>query len=260
MVDISFRVGEVVWRELICPDVSQARLFYGELFGWTFVETTSTTEPTPGNQVPVAYTMIKTGDATIGGMLKLPEPAPPPHWMSYVSVADVDDTFAKVASAGGELIHGPVDVEAGRFVIFKDPTGAPITAFRSKKGDAPVSHPPPLHSFCWETLSSSDPDRAVAFYSAVFGWKKMEVPEGDALVLGTGKSMVCDVQKTQGVAPSRFVTHVLVADLEATRDRLLRLGGKVLMLEVPVPGFGKLAVVTDPFGVEFSLFEPGPMS
>jgi predicted enzyme related to lactoylglutathione lyase len=52
----------------------------------------------------------------------------------------------------------------------------------------------------------------------------------------------------------------LVASLETTRDRLLRLGGKVLMPEVPVPGFGKLAVVTDPFGVEFSLFEPRPMS
>jgi len=257
MAKKSFRTGEVVWRELICPDVGRARAFYGELFGWSFEERRSTTEPAPGNKVSIAYTMIKNADASIGGMLTLPEPGPPPHWMSYVSVEDVDAVTARATAQGGTVIHGPVDLPGtGRFSILKDPTRAAITAFHSTTGDAPAPYPPPVHHFCWETLNSSDPKKAVPFYKNVFGWKEMEAPEPDATVLGVGSEMVCDVQATTGGAPSRFVTHVLVARLAASRERVKALGGRVLDPEIPVPSFGRIALVSDPFGVELGLFEP----
>jgi len=257
MAKQSFRTGEVVWRELICPDVRRARAFYGELFGWSFEETPSTTEPAPGTKVSITYTMIKNAGVFIGGMLTLPEPSPPPHWMSYVSVDDVDEATARAKTHGGTLIHGPVELPGtGRFSIFKDPTGAAITAFRSATGDAPAPYPPPVHHFCWETLSSSDPAKAASFYESVFGWKKMEAPAPDAIVLGTGSEMVCDVQATSGGASSRFVTHVLVARLAASRERVKTLGGRVAEPEIPVPSFGRIALVGDPFGIMLGLFEP----
>ena len=252
-----YRLGEVVWRELICPDVARARAFYGELFGWSFLERPGTTEPSPGKSVPITYTMIKNGEAFIGGMLTLPEPSPPPHWMAYVSVEDVDVASERAKASGGSLIHGPQDLPGtGRFSIVKDPAGAAITAFRSSMGDGPSVYPPPVHSFCWESLHSGDASRAVDFYGSVFGWKKMQTGVPDAIVLGTGQTMVCDVQPASAGAPSRFVSHVLVPSLAAARERIPRLGGKVLAPAIPIPSFGQIAVLQDPQGVELAIFEP----
>ena len=49
---------------------------------------------------------------------------------------------------------------------------------------------------------------------------------------------------------------MLVARLAASRERVKTLGGRVLEPEIPVPSFGRIALVSDPFGVELGLFEP----
>ena len=49
----------------------------------------------------------------------------PPVWTTYVSVADADETAAKVTAAGGTVLMPPMDVmTAGRMAVFQDPGGA----------------------------------------------------------------------------------------------------------------------------------------
>ena len=48
-------------------------------------------------------------------------------WLGIIRVADIDQTLAKVAGLGGEVLVPPHDVEFGsRFAIVSDPTGGAI--------------------------------------------------------------------------------------------------------------------------------------
>jgi predicted enzyme related to lactoylglutathione lyase len=54
-----------------------------------------------------------------------------------------------------------------------------------------------------------------------------------------------------------WLTYVVVEKLETARDRVAKLGGKVLMPLVEVPKVGRIAVVAGPDGAPIGLFEPG---
>ena len=114
--------GAVGWCDLITDDVEKARAFYTGVVGWE-------TEVMDVGMGP--YTVFKAGGRPAAGMMaKPPESAAggaPNTWTSYVTVDDVDACAAKVASAGGAVLNGPVDVpEVGRMAIIQDPTGGVI--------------------------------------------------------------------------------------------------------------------------------------
>ena len=116
--------GEFCWNELMTPDTKKAQAFYQDLFGWT---------STKHDMGESTYTMFMQGDKTIGGMLKTPEDNAniPPHWMSYISVADLDATLDKVKKLGGTVIVPKTTAgDMGSFAIIQDPTGAHIAIWK----------------------------------------------------------------------------------------------------------------------------------
>jgi predicted enzyme related to lactoylglutathione lyase len=119
------RVGHFVWDELYVKDPAAAAKFYGKIFGWT---------GKVGEGDPMQYWHWQNAGKDIGGMMKLPMPDVPPHWLGYVAVTDVDASHAKVSSLGGTTIMKPMDIEkVGKFSIEKDPTGAVFALFRSAR-------------------------------------------------------------------------------------------------------------------------------
>ena len=58
---------------------------------------------------------------------------PPPHFMTYVAVDDVDANAKLAAELGATIVRGPMDIpNVGRMAIIQDPTGAHIATFRMK--------------------------------------------------------------------------------------------------------------------------------
>ncbi|ANM29443.1 hypothetical protein ABI59_07375 [Acidobacteria bacterium Mor1] len=116
--------GAVCWNELMTGDTAAARQFYGEFFGWQ------------ANEMPMPtgmYTMFTLGEARIGGMMAITKEMGevPPHWMSYVSVADCDATAAKAKELGGGVLVPPMDVpQVGRFCMIRDPQGAALSVIK----------------------------------------------------------------------------------------------------------------------------------
>jgi len=113
--------GEFCWNELMTSDTRKAQAFYSSLLGWT------TQEHDMGE---MTYTMFMAGDKSVGGMLQIPKDKRdkiPPHWMSYISVKDVEETLKKAKDLGA-IIKVPVtSVEGmGRFIVIEDPSGAHI--------------------------------------------------------------------------------------------------------------------------------------
>jgi predicted enzyme related to lactoylglutathione lyase len=110
--------------ELNTNDLPGAKDFYGKLFDWKFED------------VPMdvgAYTLIKVGDGTGGGMMVNPVPNAPSWWLAYVLVDDVAAATKKAKSLGAQVMKDVTEVKGmGSFSILSDPTGATIALWEAK--------------------------------------------------------------------------------------------------------------------------------
>jgi predicted enzyme related to lactoylglutathione lyase len=253
MAEGKYTHGRVVWRELLTNDVDKARAFYSELLNWKI-------EPGMDMGPGGTYFMISANGKQIGGMMKSPsELKSASFWMSVVSVADVDATVAAATKNGGKTLNPLVDMPSvGRYATIADADGAALSLLKSATGDAAATMRPSAGEFAWETLNTADEARAKKFYTSVLGWKTMAGPGGAGTVFTTDggrEGQVADMQKAQGFPPS-WLTYVVVDKLEPSRDRVAKLGGKVMMPLIEVPTVGRIAVITDPTGGAIGLFQP----
>ena len=109
--------GAPSWFETLTSDVERARECYTNLFGWS-----AETMPMPDG----TYTTFKLGDDYVAGMLSItPQLAGvPPHWATYFTVNNVDETMSKAAELGGSIVVPMHDVpNVGRFCGILSPQG-----------------------------------------------------------------------------------------------------------------------------------------
>jgi predicted enzyme related to lactoylglutathione lyase len=110
--------------ELNTTDVAKAKSFYGKLFGWNLEDV----EMEGG-----AYTMIKVGEGTGGGIIKHPVPGAPSAWLAYVQVDDIGAATQKAKSLGAKVMKDVTEVKgAGSFSVIVDPTGAALAFWQPK--------------------------------------------------------------------------------------------------------------------------------
>ena len=249
---IMSKTGQFVWRETASTNVGKSAAFYKALFGWTLKE------------VPMgdfSYSLAHVGEKQVGGMMPLPKMAEgvPSYWMSYVAVEDVDATAVKCTEAGGKILMPATDIpNLGRFAILQDPTGAAVTAWKSKTGDGePQMVAPGVGEFCWEQLNTNAPAAATAFYAKVFGWTSRPFAEGSdiSVYCAAGDKTIASMMAAPPGVPSHWLTYVVVAKLVDANAKVKELGGQVLMPEISVPGMGVISIVQDPAGAAIGLFE-----
>jgi hypothetical protein len=113
--------GNFHWNELVTRDVEKAKKFYGGAIGWTF----------DGMPMPDGtYWVAKMGDKPVGGLFPIGGPqweGVPEHWLSYLSVDDVDARVKKATAAGAKLMRPIFDIPGvGRIAILTEPGGAGI--------------------------------------------------------------------------------------------------------------------------------------
>src|SRR5579871_6288144 len=102
------------WAELSTSDGPGAKAFYTALMGWE-------AEDSPVSP-DMIYTMLKLNGANVGALYQDNSGKAPPHWGTYVTVADLDGSAARAKDLGGTLLAGPFDVmEAGRMAVVQDP-------------------------------------------------------------------------------------------------------------------------------------------
>jgi predicted enzyme related to lactoylglutathione lyase len=114
--------GVFSWTELITHDVEGSKKFYSKLLGWT-MEDMSMGEAG-------SYTMLKSGDRMVGGLMAMPPQAKdtPTYWGAYVTVDDVDAVAKQAGELGAKILVPPMDIpEVGRFCTFQDPQGAVLS-------------------------------------------------------------------------------------------------------------------------------------
>lgn len=109
--------GAPTWFENLTSDVDRAAPFYARLFGWT---------PEAMPMAGFVYTAFKLGDAYVAGMMQLtPEMgAQRPHWATYFTVENVDESAREAVALGGVLCVPAQDIPGvGRFCGVTSPQG-----------------------------------------------------------------------------------------------------------------------------------------
>jgi predicted enzyme related to lactoylglutathione lyase len=119
--------------------------------------------------------------------------------------------------------------------------------------------------FVWYDLLTTDLDAAKAFYGDVVGFTQapsgLPGPRYDLVMAGGqpigGALQITDEMAGMGVKPG-WLGHIAVEDIDAALVKLTSLGGAVHRGKTEIPGIGWFAVVADPQGAGFHLFQTHP--
>ncbi|MFF1722678.1 VOC family protein [Streptomyces sviceus] len=113
---------------------------------------------------------------------------------------------------------------------------------------------------CWVDAQLPDVAAGKRFYGELFGWTFQDRPDangGAVWALHKGRPVAALAHKTDGRMPTVWTVHFATPDIEGLADRIWAAGGQVVTAPVPVGELGKSALVTDPEGAVFGLWEPG---
>jgi predicted enzyme related to lactoylglutathione lyase len=252
--------GTFCWIELGTPDISRARDFYHQLFGWSVVELPMGPDGSyyflqkDGKDVAAMYQL--TPDMKAQGV--------PPHWLSYVAVADADAAAKRAAELGGQVMKGPFDLgDHGRMAVLLDPQGGAFAIWQAKNGPGIQLRDEP-GSLAWTELISTDAKRGVQFYSTLFGWGVQPMPmpgmeyslfQRDDMPVGGAMQRLPEM----GDLPTHWLPYFVVEDADNALDRARALGATTPMPVMEVEGVGRFATFIDPTGAALAILQPTRM-
>jgi hypothetical protein len=125
-----------------------------------------------------------------------------------------------------------------------------------------ASHAP--GTFSWVDLATADATAAKSFYGGLFGWEMRDGDSGGGAVYTTchlDGNAVCglfempDDMRATGVPPN-WTSYVTVAGADAAAARAKELGGETVQDAFDVPDVGRMAVLKDPQGAVFAVWQP----
>jgi len=114
---------------------------------------------------------------------------------------------------------------------------------------------------CWVDLLSSDVDKSKSFYTELFGWTSQDTGEefgGYVNFQSDGYQVAGMIGNAPGSgSPDAWTTYISTADIKASADAVTDAGGQIVSPPTEVADLGSMAIVLDPAGAVFGLWQPG---
>jgi predicted enzyme related to lactoylglutathione lyase len=115
-------MGKVVHFEIPADDLSRAKKFYGNVFGWKMNEVPQMEYVMLGTTESDENGMPREPGAINGGMLKRQDPVR--HPVVTIDVESIDDALAEVKKNGGQVVSEKLAVgDMGFTAYFRDSEG-----------------------------------------------------------------------------------------------------------------------------------------
>src|SRR5437660_632531 len=117
-------------------------------------------------------------------------------------------------------------------------------------------------TFCWAELATTDGPGAKKFYCELFGWEADDRPIGPDMVYTMlkldGKDVGALFQKDDSMknVPTNWAQYISVTSADETAAKAQSLGGTVMQGPFDVMEFGRMAVILDPAGAAFCIWQP----
>ena len=250
--------GSFCWIELATTDQPAAKRFYTSVFGWEVQDS-----PMGPDELYSMFT-LDGRPAAAAYPLRAQERAQgvPPHWMLYVAVTSADEAVARAAALGGRTFGPAFDVmDYGRMAVLQDPAGAVFSVWQAKThlgtGITGVAG-----TLCWADLSTPDRDRIEPFYTGLFGWtfgKEDEDPAHAYWHIRNGHDFIGGIppaSRRDPRTPPHWLAYFLVHDCDASAASATALGARTWLPPTTFEDVGRMAVIADPQGAMFALFQP----
>lgn len=244
--------GLPCWYELSAGDIAAAQAFYSAILNWTVTDS-----GTPG----MDYRIASAGQAMVAGMMQA-EAGQPLAWTTYFAVNDCDATAAQATSLGATVAMPPADIpDTGRFAVLIDPQGATFGLLQPLPGGmgGAFDQQKTGHGN-WHEIVTADPQKALEFYSALFGWTpSREVQMGPDMLYRIFACNGLDIGGTfapNPPAPAWWKVYFGAPSTKASQTAVPAAGGRVLHGPDEVPGGNYTLQIEDPQGVRLALTGP----
>jgi predicted enzyme related to lactoylglutathione lyase len=120
-------------------------------------------------------------------------------------------------------------------------------------------------TFCWVELGTLDGDAAKKFYTGLFGWDFTDNPVGPGMVYTMLKLDGKDVgalyqmpsEMTTAGVPPHWMSYVSITSADESAAKAKDLGATLMKEPFDVMTVGRMAVVQDPTGAVFALWQAG---
>ena len=116
---------------------------------------------------------------------------------------------------------------------------------------------------CWVATVHPDPEKAVSFYTKLFGWEAANLMPPEA----PSKYFVCtrrgrDVAavgsaRESDIVPSAWDTYIWAESADDTLAKVADAGGSVILEPFDLLDAARIAVLADPAGAVFGVWQPG---
>jgi predicted enzyme related to lactoylglutathione lyase len=113
-------------------------------------------------------------------------------------------------------------------------------------------------TFCWSDLGTTDAAAAKRYYGELFGWRPFDVPNGERgtySLMRIGEDDVAAIYTAERGMPVFWLAYVAVDSVDEAAKKTASLGGKVEMGPFDAMDAGRMAIVSDPTGAAFALWE-----
>ena len=248
--------GTPCWMDISVPDVEAAKAFYTGLLGWD-----CRTDPRPEAG---GYTMCFVDGVVAGAITPMWGEDAKAGWSVYLASDDADLSATAVTENGGHVLAAPMDIfDSGRMAFCVDPVGATFGIWQ-KHEHRGFETDYVTGAVAWIELVARDAPAAADFYRAVFGLDAVPfagMPDSYWLLQQGGETAAGLIELDEamsGAEGSHWRVYVAVADIDATLEQVVPLGGRVEVPAFPAPGIGRIAFVRDPFNVRLGVIQPEP--
>ena len=212
------------------------RAFYSAIFEWTWDE---------GGPDMGHYTMARVDDKPVLGLGVMEGSRG--AITTYFATDDADASLAKATALGATAAMGVMDVmDLGRMAVLNDPQGASFGLWQpgTFSGFGVVNE---YNAPGWYDHHSDDPAAAAAFYSELLGHGLVATEDPNMRVIADGEQWFASFSASMGPeqGPPAWNPIYVVDSLDRAKEAARRLGGTVLLEEMPVPG-SAICVVAEP--------------
>ena len=246
----SYEPGAFCWVGLATSDPDGAQAFYARLFAWT-------PEELPAGEAGY-YTLLRRDAQEVAILYRQTAEAraaqAPPHWTSYISVADADAVAARAGELGGAAVfREPFDVPGeGRVAAIRDPAGAIVSLWQpyARIGARLVDD---MGALCWIELRTTDVEACKSFYGALLDWEYASDERGYTRIGNAGRPN--GGMRHHG-GPPHWLPYFGVEDSAAAAGQAERLGGRTLAAPEDTT-IGRSAMLADPQRAAFGVLDRG---
>lgn len=239
-------LGKLVWVELITEDAASASSFYEKLLDWKIKE-----------REKDRYTVF-VGDKPIASISQIADKLEEEEaqWLVGLEVENLSESVA-AARRLGATIHIDASHKEGfaKYSIIEDPAGAPVVLLDP---DQELGGERAAGNWVWAELWTDDLSAADKFYSEVVGYERSETDvAGQPYPLfeidGEPRAGIHEIEN-EAVDPT-WAPYLAVEDVAATVKKAKSLGGRVLLEPNPDIRGGRVALLADPSGGAFFIFQ-----